>query len=159
MTTEDDYDEVEGELDDFEDAIEGDEDDDDEIGARRRRKKKAGRKRRRRVRVLPLPFDGVTLAGAGSDTLSAQADRPCKPERVILVTTAGTVYVTSIHCQGANQLAGSGKIPIEAFAYDAEAEDLPWDFAPLGTSGSMDIGITGSAAADIYGVARVKVLR
>lgn len=148
-----DYDEV-GALSDLEDY--------DEVGARRN--KRRGIKIRAdyssgKYRVLPLPFVSLVLAGAGSGTLTATADRPCKPVRLIMTTTAGVVTITALTCQGQNMLAGAGAIPIDTFSNTAEADDLPWDYSPLEAGGTMVISATGSAAATVSAAAKVLVAR
>lgn len=99
---------------------------------------------RGKLRVLPLPFDKKTLTDDGDVTLTATADRACKPVKIILAASiaAGACYVSGIHVQGINQLLGTGFAPASAFEAPAPSEDLPWDFAVLATGGTMLIDVT-----------------
>jgi hypothetical protein len=130
-----------GELEDLEDEM-------GIVGARNRRQVQPKKVRlltdyaKGKYRVQPLPFDGQTLTAAGAFVLTATADRPCKPVRIIVFHTQVTAGVEQVNfdgitVQGINQLLGAGLIPSSAFAEDAPAEDLPWDFAVLTSNGTM----------------------
>lgn len=111
-----------------------------------------------RYRVQPLPFDGAALTVPGAFTLTAVADRPCKPVKIILFNDTdamgvGSVNIDGITVQGINQLLGTGLIPGSAFAEDAPSEDLPWDFAVLTSNGTMIM--TGNLVGAITGTINI----
>jgi hypothetical protein len=118
-----------------------------------------------KYRVQPLPFDGQTLTAGGAFVLTATADRPCKPCKIILFhsqVTAGVeqVNVDGITVQGINQLLGAGLIPATAFAEDSPAEDLPWDFAVLTSNGTMvmNCNLVAYSSGTVYCWAVAKVI-
>lgn len=115
-------------------------------------------------RVQPLPFDGQTLTANGAFVLTATADRPCKPVKIIVyhsnTTGAEVCNIDGITIQGINQLLGAGLIPVSAFAEDSPSEDLPWDWSPLNSNGSfvMNGNLLGFTTGSTYVWAVAKVI-
>jgi len=117
-------------------------------------------------RVQPLLFDKAALTAVSAlTTLTATAQRPCKPIKLVVefygaYDTLAFAFVSGIRCQGINQCLSTGFGPATAFNPNAPSEDLPWDFAPLSSGGTMevDFAVLGVSSETVYLTALAKVI-
>jgi hypothetical protein len=143
-----------------------------EVGRRKKRAKRPvdvninAAYERGKKRVQPLLFDKVALTDVSAlTTLTATAQRPCKPIKLIVefyasYDSVAFAFVSGIRCQGINQCLSTGYGPATAFKPDAPSEDLPWDFAPLSSGGTMevDFAVLGVSSETVYLTALAKVI-
>jgi len=118
-----------------------------------------------KLRVQALLFSKEAETADGEVTLTARAQRPCKPIKLIVelykaVDSVAFGFISGLRSQGINQCLSAGFGPVTAFAPNAPAEDLPWNFAPLSSGGDMEVDVTllGISSETVYVTALAKVI-
>jgi len=159
---------IEGYDDDDFDDIEGDDDDDfEDVGARRRRlrrrKVRSGRRRRMAVpgntgrgkRLLMGLGSYSALAAGGTVKLSDEAQKPFRPDYLVVTADATGMVIVDFKIGTSSQLAGQEAVPQELFdpsSFDPMADD----FEVISKGIQVAVDLRNDSAAARSGAAGMK---
>ena len=154
---------IEGYDDDDFDDVEGDDDDFEDVGARRRRRRPRPRKRRMvgrgnvgRGKRLVMGLGSYSALGAGaSTTLSDEAQKPFRPDYLVVTADATGVVITDFKIGTSSQLAGQEVVPQELFdpsSFDPRADD----FEVISKGIQVALALRNDSAAARAGAAGMK---
>src|SRR6187399_302316 len=100
-------------------------------------------------KIKPLPFSqALAVAAAGVATVSCTAPELYRPGRLIIGGAVSWV-VTNQEITTKNQMAASGSLPGEMFAFNAWGVQVEFDTIPVGGSATMTAQNVSAGAASL----------
>jgi hypothetical protein len=119
----------------------------DEMGAARRAK--VTNTPPTKLKRLPLGIGSTSVAAGNAAVITVTPQLPFKIERFISQSTG--LLVTDIKIGVASQFVGSGSVPIEIFARDAQGFDLKGDTAVPGVDIALMVSNPSGGALNCAG--------